>query len=312
MNFFTLSSIVFLTIFSSFSHATAKPKNMQDLSSFGENPGQLSANYLAATSANKPLVVLLHGCIQNGVSLAQQSGLYSQAKKQNFTLLIPQQNKNNNAKLCFNWFSSQDIEHNKGELLSLKNMILTTSELTKASKVYIVGLSAGGAMTSNLMVQYPELFEAGAIIAGIPYPCADNLIKAISCMRSGPSSSSSELASQVIKHKSNKPHWPRLSIWVGENDKVVHPNNAKILAQQWAKLSSLSEFKKHTLKNEVTRQVWRNSQDEKQVELVSIGAIGHGYPINPTLNSDEQAADFVIPTSISATTEILKFWHLDN
>jgi poly(3-hydroxybutyrate) depolymerase len=191
-------------------------------------------------------------------------------------------------------------------------MIVTTSELTKASKVYIVGLSAGGAMTSNLMVQYPELFEAGAIIAGIPYPCADNLIKAISCMRSGPSSSSNELALQVIKQKSNKPHWPRISIWVGENDKVVHPNNAKVLALQWAKLSSLSEFKKHTLENEVTRQVWRNNQDEKQVELVSIGTIGHGYPINPALNNDEQAADFVLPTSISATTEILKFWRLDN
>jgi poly(hydroxyalkanoate) depolymerase family esterase len=96
---------------------------------------------------------------------------------------MPQQSLENNIKGCFNWYSTSDFAKETGENLSIKNMILTLKQHLGGADVYILGLSAGGAMASSLLVNYPDLFNAGAIVAGIPFPCADGLITVISCMK---------------------------------------------------------------------------------------------------------------------------------
>ncbi|MCJ8297276.1 MAG: PHB depolymerase family esterase [Colwellia sp.] len=169
--------------------------NFQPLNSFGDNPGELTASYLSPSKQAKSLVVLLHGCVQKGETLAKQSGFVALAKQYNFTLLLPQQSQKNNVKSCFNWFSEQDSAKDQGEVLSIKNMISAVKTQAGIEQVYIAGLSAGGAMTSALLTHYPDLFSAGAVIAGLPYPCANDLAKAISCMRNGPSQSAIELVS---------------------------------------------------------------------------------------------------------------------
>ncbi|PHQ57967.1 MAG: hypothetical protein COA30_01525 [Sulfurimonas sp.] len=64
----------------------------------------------------------MHGCAQYGEELALKSGLLGLAKKYDFAVLMPQQGLNNNIKLCFNWYSSEDYSKDKGESLSIKNM----------------------------------------------------------------------------------------------------------------------------------------------------------------------------------------------
>jgi len=98
------------------------------LENFDDNPGNLTSSYFAAKIASPDLVVLLHGCAQEGQKLAKRSGLLDLAIKHNFSVLIPQQSLDNNIKRCFNWYSADDYAKNSGENLSIKYMILTVKK----------------------------------------------------------------------------------------------------------------------------------------------------------------------------------------
>ena len=264
------------------------------LADFGANPGELLASYYAISPTTENLVILLHGCVQNGEQFAEQSGFLALAKRHDFTLLVPQQLESNNIKSCFNWFSPQDIQKNSGENLSLKNMILHLKTKMKAKNVYIAGLSAGGAMASVMLVNYPKMFSAGAIISGIPYPCADNLIKAISCMRAGPSQSVTELTALVNKSDIAPQQWPNLSIWTGKQDKVVHPLNSVRLAKHWSMLTNAIENPEIERQENYQVSRWKNQKNKTRVELIEIENMGHGIAVNPMLDNGGTTASFLL------------------
>jgi len=293
-----------------------------ELKNFGENPGELNASYYQSKKKlpNAALVVLLHGCGQNGERFAQQSGFLEQAKQHHFSLLIPQQNSNNHSKLCFNWYDKADHQKNAGENLSLKNMIEEMKTLSKAKQVYIVGLSAGGAMTSSMLMNYPELFAGGAVVAGLPYPCAEDLTQALACMKYGPSK---KLLTEPHEEGSHQ-KWPRLTIWTGRQDKIVNPVNAQLLAQQWALLtgarlkSSLTD--KNTLNassltnivlpTNITISHWLNNNDSIQIQLVEIENMGHGMPVMSTIKGAGVSGDYLLDAPLSAALMIPRFWRL--
>jgi poly(hydroxyalkanoate) depolymerase family esterase len=295
--------------------AFAQFKSIPD---FGDNPGELLASYYAPADNNGALVVLLHGCVQDGEKLAEQSGFLSLAKQHHFSLLIPQQVKSNNIKSCFNWFSPQDIDKNQGENLSMKNMIIAVKKITQAKNVYIAGLSAGGAMANVMLVNYPDLFESGAVISGIPYACADNLIKAISCMRSGPSQTTKELTLSVKQLDSKRSTWPSLSIWTGKNDQIVHPSNALALAEHWAMLNLSNKNPQVDVKKGYQVSQWTNTQKSSliegseiehiKIELIEIEGMGHGLAVNPMEINGGETGHFLLESPISAAKHIVEFW----
>ncbi len=299
----------FILILSTFFSTSSSAKQFS-LTEFGSNPGELTASYFQGTKKNNNLIVLLHGCVQQGEVLAQQSGLMALANKKQFSLLIPQQSQNNNIKGCFNWFSKQDIEKNQGESQSIKNMITTVNAQQKFNNIYIIGLSAGGAMASSMLVNYPELFTAGAIIAGLPYPCADSLITAIACMRSGPSQTSTQLTTLVKQINSSQPNWPKLSIWTGSQDAVVNPKNSQQLALQWAELSQSSQQATIVEHQGYKISQWQGQNKQINVELIEIENMGHGIAIAPTLIDGGSEAPFVIQTSISTILYLLNAWEI--
>lgn len=284
-------------------NSTAK---LATLAKFGDNPGELSASYLKGD--NNTLIVLLHGCVQQGKQLAQQSGLMALANKKQFSILIPQQSKNNNIKVCFNWFSLDDIEKNKGESLSIKNMIEAVNTNRKYRNIYIIGLSAGGAMASSMLVNYPEIFSAGAIIAGVPYTCANNLITAIACMRSGPSQNPAQLTQAVREINSSTQQWPSLSIWTGAKDTIVNAKNSKILAKHWVDLTHAttpSTIVKHAGYN--IRQ-WMGENKQVKVELIEIDNMDHGIAVAPHLINGGSEGAFVIKAPVSTMLYLLDSW----
>ena len=120
MNFKRPYSLISFILFSLF-NANVLAKNYSNLAEFGTNPGELSAKYYLPKQQANALIVLLHGCTQNGVELAKDSGLLFHAQINNLALLVPQQSQNNNIQSCFNWFSPQDITKDEGETY---NMIL--------------------------------------------------------------------------------------------------------------------------------------------------------------------------------------------
>ena len=282
--------------------------NFQPLAHFGDNPGELTASYLKASKQAKSLVVLLHGCVQNGATLAKQSGFVALAKQHDFTLLIPQQNNKNNVKSCFNWFSDQDISKDQGEVLSIKNMITTLQNQVDAEQVYIAGLSAGGAMTSALLTHYPKIFSAGAVIAGLPYPCANDLAKAISCMRNGPSQSIAELVSLAKRDNEKVRQWPRLIVITGTNDKIVNPKNSHQLAWQWSTLSDKSLQPNKISHESYQRTLWQKTNLSPQVELLEINEISHGLTVNSSLKNREASASFIYESPLDSATNIVEFW----
>lgn len=283
-------------------------ENFQPLTDFGNNPGDLTASYFQPTKQTKSLVVFLHGCVQQGEALAKQSGFVALAKQYNFTLLLPQQSTNNNVTSCFNWFSEQDSDKDQGEVLSIKNMILTLKTQSEFDHVFIAGLSAGGAMTSALLVHYPELFSAGAVIAGLPYPCANNLAKAISCMRNGPSQSSMELASIAKQGNEAVKKWPRLIVITGSKDKVVSPKNSQSLALQWSKLSETLLKPSKTSPVGYQQTLWQGNEESPQVKLVEISEMGHGLGVNSSYKNRDASADFLFESSLDTAKSIIDFW----
>lgn len=271
------------------------------LEHFGENPGELSASVYSNESVTDNLVVLLHGCSQNGEVFAEESGLLALSKKHTFALLVPQQSKRNNIKTCFNWFSEEDTNVDSGESASIKNMIDAVKAELKSQNVYVVGFSAGGAMASSLLVNYPETFVAGAVVAGVPYPCANSLMSAFSCMKNGPSKPLD--GSQSLTEKS----WPRLSIWTGEKDKVVNPANGRALAQHWAELNDLGSAEVVSKKGyKVSR--WSGSGQNVQLELVEIENMGHGFPVNSATQYGGVESEYLPETPLSTSVHIIDFW----
>jgi poly(hydroxyalkanoate) depolymerase family esterase len=286
--------------------------NFLKLEDFGANPGGLEASYFTPNIENPALVVLLHGCAQKGDELARQSGLLGLAKKHNFAVLLPQQGLTNNIKRCFNWYSPDDFTKDAGETLSIKNMVTHLKAQLGSNNIYIVGLSAGGAMTSGLLANYPELFTAGSVVAGIPFPCADGLITGISCMRNGPSQTNDELVALVKNIHPHQKSWPALSVWTGENDAIVSPLNSAMLAQQWASLLALERKPVISKKSGYTITRWYDSANQAQVELIAVSDLGHGIMVNPQVENGGETSDYVLASPISTLKHVINFWQLSS
>jgi poly(hydroxyalkanoate) depolymerase family esterase len=116
------------------------------------------------------LVVALHGCTQTAADYDHGSGWTRLADRYGFAVLFPEQQRANNPNNCFNWFLPSDTRRSHGEAFSIRQMIerVITDHGVDRRRVFVVGLSAGGAMTSAMLATYPDLFAGGAIIAGLP------------------------------------------------------------------------------------------------------------------------------------------------
>ncbi len=161
-----------------------------ETASFGANPGDLRMFSFvpAGLSQQLPLVVVLHGCTQTAAGYEVGAGWCRLAQRYGFALLMPEQKRSNNPNNCFNWFLPEDITRGSGEPASIRQMIEQTERDHKIdrARIFVTGLSAGGAMTAVMLATYPEIFAAGAIIAGLPYGIAHNVREALSGMRQSP------------------------------------------------------------------------------------------------------------------------------
>ena len=252
---------------------------LSDLGPFGSNPGQLRARtYIPdRLPAGAPLVVVLHGCTQTAADYDRGSGWSTLADRFGFALLFPEQSRANNPNLCFNWFVPGDCARDDGEPLSIRQMIETVAaaQASDRRRVFITGLSAGGAMTSVMLATYPELFAGGAIIAGLPYGCATTMPEAFERMRGAGALSDAALQALVRGASGHAGPWPRISIWHGSADMTVHPANAEAILTQWRAVHGLGEAPARTdIVDGHPRRVWCDGEGREVVEMYSI--TGHG------------------------------------
>ncbi|NBB42283.1 PHB depolymerase family esterase, partial [Sphingobium yanoikuyae] len=251
---------------------------------FGTNPGALSAKiYVPDQIAEKPaLVVILHGCTQTAAGYDCGSGWSQLADEHGFLLLFPEQQRANNPNLCFNWFSPADNARDRGEALSIREMIMAMVDTHGAdpSRIFVTGLSAGGAMTSVMLASYPELFAGGAIIAGLPHGSASNIPQALEAMREAGAFSTKDLGDRVRRASNHDGPWPRISIWHGSADATVSSTNADAILAQWLSVHGLEpapdaseQIAGHR------RRAWNDAAGRPLIEDYRIANMGHGTPL---------------------------------
>ena len=108
------------------------------------------------------MVVVLHGCGQTAAGYDLGAGWSTLAQHYGFALLMPEQQRGEQCQGCFNWFNPEDIARDSGEACSIRQMIarMVGDHGIDPHRIFVTGLSAGGAMTSVMLATYPELFAA--------------------------------------------------------------------------------------------------------------------------------------------------------
>ena len=281
----------------------AKPSRLFDLT-FGPNPGALAGRYFVPPdlSPGAPLVVVLHGCTQQAEGFDAASGWSRLAARAGFAVLYPQQRRENNNNLCFNWFSTGDISRDSGEARSIKAMIDTmiADHRLDPARVFITGLSAGGAMTGVMLATYPELFAGGAIIAGLPFGVAHSVPEAFETMRGQRIPPRAALGA-LVRDASPATAWPPVTIWHGGADATVVPANAEALLAQWCDVQNLPDAPtSSTTDGRQTRRVWTDAQGQTRVAAIIIAGMGHGVPLAVTAGGDETVGPFMLDVGASA------------
>ncbi|HWI85825.1 MAG TPA: PHB depolymerase family esterase [Sphingomonas sp.] len=290
---------------------------LKSLAAFGANPGALAAKtYIPDDLARgAPLVVVLHGCTQNAEGYDRGSGWSQLADRYGFALLFPEQKRANNPNLCFNWFLPGDSRRDRGEALSIRQMIATVvnEHGLDPSRIYVTGLSAGGAMASVLLASYPELFAGGAIIAGLPYGTASTIPEAFDRMRGHNLPGEVELSRLVRAASSHGGPWPTISIWHGSADATVDPANAAAIASQWRAVHGVAtQPSRVETVDTYPRRVWSDAAGRDVIEEYSITGMGHGTPLGTDGEQGcGEAGAYMLEAQISSTHHIARFWGLD-
>ncbi|MDI1295116.1 MAG: PHB depolymerase family esterase [bacterium] len=289
---------------------------MHDLTGFGTNPGALKARYyLPATIADSaPLVVVLHGCTQNASGYDRGAGWSQLADEHGFALLFPEQQRSNNPNLCFNWFSPIDSRQDGGEAQSIRQMIaaMVATYAIDERRMFVTGLSAGGAMASIMLARYPDLFAGGAIIAGLPFGAAASVGDAFARMRGDGYPSDAALGALVRDASDHDGPWPTISIWQGSADKTVAPSNAQRIIAQWQAVHDVGDILPERAVIEGSdRLTWRDRAGRPVIESYIIPGLGHGTPLH-TIGPDGcgASAPYMLEAGISSTRHIARAWGL--
>jgi poly(hydroxyalkanoate) depolymerase family esterase len=293
------------------------------VTSFGTNPGNLKMwKYVPANvPANAPLVVALHGCTQpaNAYPNTGWSALADQLK---FYVLYPEQLKENNQNICFNWFEPGDIARGQGEALSIKQMVdkMKLDHSIDGRRVFVTGLSAGAAMTLVMAATYPDVFAGAAPMAGVPYKCAMTMTDAFSCMAPGADKTPAAWADLVRNaYAGYTGPYPKISIWHGTGDYVVKNTNQTEAVEQWTAVHGID------LTADVNDTVagyphkgYKDAAGNVLVETYALTGMGHGTPIDPATKfpggtaACGTAGAYILDTDICSTWHVAKFFGLDN
>lgn len=287
---------------------------LSSLKGFGSNPGALEAySYVpAALSPAAPLVVVLHGCTQTAAGYDHGAGWSKLADRHGFALLYPEQQRANNPNLCFNWFLPEDIRRDSGEALSIAQMVrqMLASHGLDRRRVFITGLSAGGAMTSVMLATYPELFASGAIIAGLPFGVARSVPEALDRMRGRGLPGPAQLEALVRGASRHDGPWPTLSLWHGGADHTVASANADAVLAQWRGLHGLGQVEPtRSAIGPHSRQLWLDGAGRPTIEAYSLSGMGHGTPLG-SADDIGQPGPYMLDAGISSTRHIARFWQL--
>ena len=191
--------------------------------SFGgdSHPYRLYVPALEAGSPSRtsplPLIVLLHGCKQDALDFANGTAMNTLAKQNGCMVLYPEQIPASNSSRCWNWFATGHQQRDAGEpgmIAALTHQVMASRQqgaAVDAERVYIAGLSAGGAMAAVVAGLYPDIFAALGVHSGLPSGAAHGMLSAIAAMQRGAKGDAATALPTIVFH--------------GTGDRTVHPDN---------------------------------------------------------------------------------------
>jgi poly(hydroxyalkanoate) depolymerase family esterase len=242
----------------------------------------------------RPLLVMLHGCTQNADDFA--AGTRMNELAENFGMLVayPVQAKGANPSACWNWFDPADQQRGAGEPAILAGITqeIAAEHKIDPTRIYVAGLSAGGAMAIIMGASYPELYSAIGVHSGLPYQSANDVMSAFSAMRGDSSKAGPQPQIRTI-------------IFHGDADKTVHPANAHKIAGARRKLG-----RKITVHGRspvpggraYTRTVGHSEDGAAAVEQWTIKGAGHAWA------GGSADGSYTDPKGPDASAEMLRFF----
>jgi len=287
---------------------------------FGPNPGALDMYEYAPVDlpANRPVVVVLHGCTQQADSM-EAAGWNTLADQLKFTVVYAQQRTANQPVKCFTWYAPDDITRDSGEAKSIISMLdhAIAAHDSDASRVFVTGVSAGGAFTGVMLADYPDRFAGGSIFAGVPVGCADDLSSAQTCVQMTGSAQKSpmEWGDRVRAASSGfAGTFPRVQIFQGTQDFTVAPANATELVEQWTNVWGIDQTADATSTVGPATISQHTKGGTVAVELYSIDGMGHAIPVGDDGSGacPARVAPFFSDVKVCSTLRAAAFFGLVN
>jgi poly(hydroxyalkanoate) depolymerase family esterase len=237
-----------------------------------------------------PLVVMLHGCKQHPEDFAAGTRMNALADELGFVAVYPAQSRQANASGCWNWFQAQHQQRDAGEpslIAGITGEVMARHRLD-ARRVYVAGLSAGGAMAAVMASTYPELYAAVGIHSGLAYAAARDLPSAFAAMkRNG-------------RGKVRAVHGVPMIVFHGDRDTTVHPSNG-----EHATTGTLEKVEKgYAGGRSYTKTTHLNAEGEAVLEHWLVHGAGHAW------SGGNPRGSFADPRGPDASREMLRFFRL--
>jgi poly(hydroxyalkanoate) depolymerase family esterase len=214
-----------------------------------------------------PLVVMLHGCTQDPDDFAAGTGMNDAAVAQDVFVLYPAQAQTHNSSRCWNWFKHNHQRRGRGEPALLAGMTreVMARYAIDPQRVYVAGLSAGGAMAAILGDAYPELFAAVGVHSGLPTGSATDVKSAFAAMKGGAAVAATGGSPPTI-------------VFHGDRDTTVHPvNGERVLAASAGAAGADTERARSANGRSYTRRVYRDGAGRVVAEHWAVHGAGHAW-----------------------------------
>jgi len=261
------------------------------------------SSYAQASGERMPLVVMLHGCTQDPDDFATGTRMNALAEQHGFLVAYPAQTANANGARCWNWFRAQDQGRHAGEpaLIAGITREVATRYRVDERRIFVAGLSAGGAMAVVLGATYPDLYAAIGVHSGLPYACAQDVPSAFAVMHGGASANapSVQLAPTI----------PTI-IFHGDRDSTVNVANADAIAEQ-ARAGRTKNGELHSTVHtgsvasgeSFTRTVLADGINPAIVEQWVLHGAGHAW------SGGDVGGSFTNPGGPDASAEMVRFFY---